>query len=62
MTHDISKKACAECGKVQEPNEIRVNERSFQPGARKKRQLPFYCSHKEYNYYQDSTNKIIERS
>jgi len=36
MPHDIFEKACAECGKVQEPNEIRVNERSYKPGARKK--------------------------
>jgi len=61
ITLDMSGKTCAVCGKALEPNEIRINERSTRPGARKSRYLCFNCRRKEYNNYQDSIRKLIEK-
>jgi transposase len=57
----MSEKTCAVCGKVLDQNEIRINERDFRPGMRRKRYLCFSCRQKEYNNYMASIKKLIEK-
>lgn len=57
----MSEKTCAVCGKILEPSEIRIDERRFQSGMRKKRYLCRSCRQKEYNNYMNSIKKLIEK-
>lgn len=62
MITDMSKKVCAECGKVLDPNEIRINERRFRLGTSRKRYLCLSCRQKEYDLYTNSIKKLIEKN
>lgn len=57
----MSEKTCAVCGKVLEPDEVRLNERSYRVGRRRSRYLCRNCRQKEYNSYTESIKKLIEK-
>jgi len=57
----MSEITCAVCGKVLEPDEIRLNERSRRAGRRRSKYLCRACRQKEYNNYTESIKKLIEK-
>ena len=50
----MSEIRCAVCGRVLEPKEIRIVERSLRRSTRKSRYLCAACRKKEYDDYVDS--------
>ncbi len=56
----MSEVKCAVCGRVLEPDEIRLNKRSFRVGRRRSRYLCRDCRQKEYDSYTNSIKKLIE--
>jgi hypothetical protein len=57
----MSEKTCAVCNKVLSDREIRINERSLRLGGRKARFLCLSCRQKEYESYQNSLKKLINK-
>jgi hypothetical protein len=57
----MSGKTCAVCGKVLDPDEVKINERRIRVGRRRSRYLCRSCRQKEYNGYTNSIKKLIEK-
>jgi len=57
----MSEKHCAVCGKILEPNEIRIIERRHKSSRRKSKYLCTVCRRREYENYVNSIKKLIEK-
>jgi hypothetical protein len=57
----MSEQRCAVCGKVLEPNEVRVVERQRRSFKRRFRYLCAVCRKREYENYVKSIKKLIEK-